>query len=53
MRARREKKQAKKNKIRNIMRIIITFLILGTIIYIVYGVYNESKIKFVQEEKKE
>lgn len=51
MRARREKKQAKKNKIRNIMRIIITFLILGTIIYIVYGVYNESKIKFVQEEK--
>ncbi len=51
MRARREKRQAKKNKIRNIMRIIITFLILGTIIYIVYGVYNESKIKFVQEEK--
>lgn len=51
MRARREKRQAKKNKIRNIIRIIITFLILGTIIYIVYGVYNESKIKFVQEEK--
>ena len=47
---RTERREKKRNKIKRYLCMGITFLLLVIISYVVYGVYQESKIRLAQEE---
>lgn len=47
---RTERRKKKRNTIRKYFCIVITFLLLAILLYVGYGVYQESKIRLEQEE---